>query len=173
MQGPGRVDEDPRDGFTASGWARPYPDEVMMEQAGKGMSTSAALLLGRRTYLSFFDFWPKQTDGNPFTAVLNKAQKYVVSSTLTSLPWQNSTLLTDVGEVGALKERLPGDLVVLGSGALVESLGSLVDGYMLSIFPLALGTGRRLVFPPGAFELVSSVSTTTGVIIATYVRTTS
>jgi dihydrofolate reductase len=75
--------------------------------------------------------------------------------------------------VAALKERLPGDLVVLGSGALVESLGSLVDGYQLSVFPLALGTGRRLTWPAGRFELVSSVPSTTGVLIATYVRTTS
>jgi len=68
LQAPGRPDEDTRDGFTAGGWAVPYMDQVAMEQAGKNMATSAALLLGRRTYLDLYGFWPKQTDGNPFTA---------------------------------------------------------------------------------------------------------
>lgn len=173
MQSPGRPDEDTRGGFTAAGWAVPYPDQVMMEQSGARMATSAALLLGKRTYLDFYGHWPRQTDGNPFTDVLNRAQKYVVSSTMTSLPWQNSTLLTSVDEVPALKERLDADLVVLGSGVLLASLGTMVDRYVLSIYPLTLGEGRRLPFPASRFELVSSVPTTTGVIIATYVRTTS
>jgi dihydrofolate reductase len=174
MQSPGRPDEDTRGGFTATAWAVPYPDQVMMEQSGAQMGTSAALLLGRRTYLDFYGHWPKQTDGNPFTDVLNKARKYVVSSTMTSpLPWENSTLLSSVDEVASVKERLDGDLVVLGSGVLLESLGTLVDRYVVSIFPLALGQGRRLPFPASRFELVSSVPTTTGVIIATYLRTTS
>lgn len=173
LQAPGRPDEDTRDGFTAGGWAVPYMDAVAMEQAGKGMATAAALLLGRRTYLDFHGFWSEQTDGNPFTEVLNAAPKYVVSRRLAELPWQNSTRLSRVEEVAALKERLAGDLVVLGSGELVGSLGALVDRYVLSIHPLALGEGQRLVFPAGAFELVSSVTTGTGVIIATYVRTTS
>ena len=173
LQAPARRDEDTRGGFTAGGWAVPYMDAIAMEQAGKGMATAAALLLGRRTYLDFHGFWPKQTDGNPFTEVLNAAPKYVVSRTLTELPWQNSTQLAGVGEVPALKERLTGDLVVLGSGELVGSLGTLVDRYVLSIHPLALGAGRRLTFPAGAFDLVSSVTTGTGVIIATYVRTAS
>ena len=171
MQAPGRADEDTRDGFTAGGWGRPYADAVGMEQAGKGMATSAALLLGRRTYQDFYGFWPKQTDGNPFTPVLNEAPKYVVTRTLTELPWQNSTRLSGVDEVPALKERLTGDLVVLGSGELVASLGELVDRYMLSIHPLALGAGRRFTPPAGTFDLVSSVPTGTGVIIATYART--
>lgn len=173
MQRPGRADEDTDGGFTASGWAAPYPDHVMMEQTGKGMATSAALLLGKRTYLDFYGHWPKQTDGNPFTDVLNNAQKYVLSTTMTSPPWQNSTLLTSVDEVPAVKERLDGDLVVLGSGVLVESLGTLIDRFVVSTYPLALGKGKRLAFPAGGYELVSSVPTTTGVLISTYVRTTS
>jgi dihydrofolate reductase len=173
MQAPGRPDEDTRGGFTAGGWAAPYMDSVAMEQAGKAMATSAALLLGRFTYLDLHEFWPKQTDDNPFTEVLNNARKYVLSTTLTALPWANSTLLSSVDEVPAIKERLDGDLVVLGSGVLVESLGALVDRYVLSTYPLALGAGQRLALPPGAFELVSSVTTGTGVVIATYARTTS
>jgi|SRR5690242_251829 len=173
MQGPGRADEDTRDGFTAGGWAKPYADPIAMEQAGKAMAASSALLLGRRTYLDLYGYWPKQTDGNPFTQALNEAPKYVMSRTLTELPWQNSTRLSSVDEVPALKERLDGDLVVLGSGELVASLGEHVDRYLLSINPLALGTGRRFTPPAGRFDLVSSVTTGTGVIIAAYVRTTS
>jgi dihydrofolate reductase len=173
MQAPGRPDEDTRDGFTAGGWAAPYMDAVAMEQAAKSMSTSAAMLFGRRTYLDLYGYWPKQADDNPFTAVLNAAPKYVVSATLTDLPWQNSTLVPSVDGLAALKERLPGDLVVLGSGELVASLGALVDRYVLSIYPLALGHGRRLRLPAGGFELTESVTTGTGVLIATYVRTTS
>ena len=173
MQAPGRPDEDTRDGFAHGGWAVPCMDAVAMEQAAKGMATSAALLLGRRTYLDFHGFWPKQTDGNPFTEVLDKSRKYVMSRTLTDLPWENSTRLSGVDEIAALKSSLDGDLVVLGSGELVRSLGSLVDRYVLSTHPLALGTGRRLELPAARFDLVSSVPTSTGVIIATYVRTTS
>jgi dihydrofolate reductase len=172
MQAPGRPDEDPRDGFTAGGWAVPYMDAVAMEQARKGMATSAAMLFGRRTYLDLYGYWPKQTDGNPFTEALNAAPKYVVSTTLTDLPWQNSTLLPSLDGLAALKEQLPGDLVVLGSGELVASLGAHVDRYVLSIYPLALGHGRRLRLPAGGFELTESVTTGTGVLIATYVRTT-
>jgi dihydrofolate reductase len=173
MQAPGRPDEDTRGDFTAGGWAVPYADPIAMAEAGKAMSTSSALLLGRRTYEDFYGHWPKQTDGNPFTDVLNEAPKYVLSRTLSSAPWQNSTVLTDVEEVAELKSALTGDLVVLGSGALVRSLGTLVDRLVLSIYPLVLGTGLRLELPAAPFRLASSVTTGTGVIIASYVRTTS
>lgn len=172
MQAPGRPDEDTRDGFTAGGWAVPYMDPVAMEQAAKAMSTSAAMLFGRRTYLDLHGYWSARTDGNPFTAALNAAPKYVVSRTLTDLPWQNSTRLAAVDELPALKDRLPGDLVVLGSGELVAALDGLVDRLVLSIHPLALSHGRRLRLPACGFELAASVTTGTGVLIATYVRTT-
>lgn len=173
MQAPGRPDEDTRDGFPHGGWGAPYMDEVAMEQAGKGMSGTGALLLGRRTYTDFQAHWPKQSDGNPFTDMLNRTHKYVVSTTLKAATWVNSTLLTSVDEVAALKERLDGDLVVLGSGELVAALGPLVDRFALSIYPLAFGAGRRLTLPAGKFHLESSVLTTTGVIMTNYVRTTS
>jgi dihydrofolate reductase len=178
MQAPGRPDEDTRDGFEHGGWAVPYNDAVMAEVMGKGMAGTGALLLGRRTYEDFASFWPKQTD-NPFTEVLDKTQKYVASRTLAEpLPWVNSTLLgVDDGEaapaVAGLKERLEGDVVVLGSGELVRSLmrHDLVDEYQLLIHPLVLGSGRRLFTDGGAFaalQLVDTVTTTTGVVIATY-----
>ena len=121
--------------------------------------------------------WPNQKD-NPFTEVLNRAQKYVASATLSEpLPWQHSTLLEDdVGQaVADLKEQSDKDIGVLGSGNLIQTLREqdLVDEYLLLIHPLVLGTGRRLFEdggPYSAFRLADSVVTTKGVVIATYVR---
>ena len=175
MQAPGRPDEDRRGGFEHGGWARPYNDSVMGSVLGERIAKGGALLLGRRTYEDFAAFWPNQED-NPFTAVLNDRQKYVASTTLAEpLSWRNSTLLTgDAAEaVARLKEQPGQDLVVLGSGALVQSLmrRHLVDEYVLLIHPVVLGAGRRL-FPDGGacatLRLVASVTTTTGVVIATY-----
>jgi dihydrofolate reductase len=174
IQAPGRADEDTRDGFTHGGWARPYADEVMGAEMGKGMGRPGVLLFGRRTYEALAAFWPHQTDGNPYTEVLNNTRKYVVSTTLTEpLPWQNSTLIGKdvVATVSKLKEQ-PGDIAILGSGALVRSLmpHALIDEYVLLIHPLTLGSGQRL-FPEDSsvkLKLIKSVPTTTGVIIATY-----
>jgi dihydrofolate reductase len=175
MQAPGRPDEDPRGGFTHGGWAQPYNDPVMGAVAAEGMANTGPILLGRRTYQDFHSFWPHQTD-SPFTEVLDNSQKYVASTTLSEpLPWQNSTLLEgDAAEAVAGLKRQPGkDMVVLGSGELVQSLmrRTLVDQYVLLIHPLVLGSGRRL-FPddgaPASLRLVDSKTTTTGVVIATY-----
>ncbi len=172
MQAPGRPDEDRRGGFEHGGWATPY---ATMEAVGESMSYTGALLLGRRTYEDFYAVWPNRTD-NPFTAVLDNTQKYVASTTLVEpLPWSNSTLLKgDAAEaVARLKEEPGKDLVVLGSGELVQSLmrRNLVDEYVLLIHPLVLGSGRRLFTDGGAFaalRLVATSTTTTGVVIATY-----
>jgi dihydrofolate reductase len=174
-QAPGRHDEDLRDGFELGGWAVPYADEVLGKFAAKGMGSGGAILLGRRTYEDFFGFWPSQTD-NPFTEVLNETQKYVASTTLDEpLAWSNSTLLEgDAADaVATLKEQSDTDLVVLGSGELVRSLmrRGLVDRYVLLIHPVVLGSGRRLFPDKGVFaalRLVDNVTTTTGVMIATY-----
>src|SRR5213082_2642116 len=172
MQAPARPDEDRRGGFEHGGWATPY---ATMEGAEVSMAYSGALLLGRRTYEDFYTVWPNRTD-NPFTAVLNNTQKYVASTTLSEqLPWSNSTLLKgDAAEaVARLKEESGKDLVVLGSGELVQSLmrRNLVDEYVLLIHPLVLGTGRRLFAegsPTTALRFVNSKTATTGVVIATY-----
>jgi len=178
MQAPGRPDEDIRGGFSHGGWATPYADPVLANMAGESMASTGAILLGRRTYEDFYAYWPNRTD-NPFTAVLNNAQKYVASTTLDEpLAWSNSTLLKgDVSEaVGGLKARSEKDLVVLGSGELIRSLmrRNLVDEYVLLIHPLVLGSGSRLFTDGGAFarlRLVDSRTTTTGVVIATYQST--
>ncbi|HSK92331.1 MAG TPA: dihydrofolate reductase family protein [Euzebyales bacterium] len=174
MQAPGRPDEDRRDGFAHGGWASPYHDAVSLEAAG-GMGR-ADLLFGRRTYEDFAAFWPNQPEPNPFTTVLNESEKHVASTTLTEpLPWVNSTLLTgDAGDTVAELKAQPGnDLVVLGSGDLVRTLRrcDLIDEYVLLIHPLVLGSGRRLFAdgdPYASLHLVTSVTTTTGVVIATY-----
>jgi dihydrofolate reductase len=176
MQAPGRPDEDRRGGFEHGGWATPYADPVMGKAAGESMATTGAMLFGRRTYEDFYSVWPKRTDGNPFTEVLNNTQKYVASTTLKEpLPWINSTLLkgdaTDA--VARLREKPGKNIVVLGSGELVKSLlkRNLIDEFVLQIHPLVLGSGRRLFSGEGPFaplKLVDTKTTTTGVVIATY-----
>jgi dihydrofolate reductase len=175
MQAPGRPDEDRRGGFEHGGWAIPYADSVQASLAGESMTSTGALLFGRRTYEDFYAVWPNRTD-NPFTEVLNNTQKYVASTTLKEpLPWSNSTLLEgDAAEAVARLRAHPGkDVVVLGSGELLRSLvrRNLVDEYILLIHPLLLGSGRRLFTEDGLFavlRLIESRTTTTGVVIGTY-----
>ena len=177
MQAPGHPDEDRRGGFEHGGWAAPYNDEVMFAAAQEGMAKSGALLFGRLTYEKMRAVWSGQPDDNPFAKVLNNRQKYVASRTLAEpLDWSNSTLLEgDAAEAVATLKRRPGDdVVVLGSGDLIQSLmrRDLIDEYVLLVHPLILGSGRRLFPDDGVFralELVDSVATTTGVVIATYV----
>jgi dihydrofolate reductase len=176
MQAPARADEDLRDGFAYGGWAQPYFDEVMVSVAAEGIAQGGDLLLGRRTYEDFASVWPHMPEENPFTAVMNNFRKHVASTTLEEpLSWNNSTLLEgDAADaVAKLKEQPGNDLVILGSGELVQSLmrHNLIDRYVLLIHPLVLGSGRRLFpdgGPPMPLRLVDTKTTTTGVVIATY-----
>jgi dihydrofolate reductase len=177
MQAPGRPDEDQRGDFKYGGWATPYA--AMNFATGESMSNTGPLLFGRRTYEDFYKVWPNQSD-NPYTEVLNNAQKFVASTTLKEpLPWVNSTLLKGdaIEGIASLKSQPGKDFLVMGSGVLVQSLmkNNLVDIYVLLIHPLILGSGRRL-FPDNSpytsLELVDSKSTPTGVVIATYKPTT-
>jgi dihydrofolate reductase len=174
MQAPGRSDEDTRGGFQHGGWAVPYSDADQGRVAGESMATSGALLLGRRTYEDFYKVWPHRTD-NPFTEILNASTKYVASRTLREpLPWENSVLLSgDATDEVARLRREPGkDIVILGSGELVRSLAArnLIDRYILQIHPLILGSGQRLFTDRtlAKLRLVKSVTTSKGVIAATY-----
>ena len=176
MQAPGAPDEDTRGGFAHGGWALPYNDEVQAEIMGRGMAREGGLLFGRRTYENFMQAWAGRDD-NPFSAVLDARRKYVASTTLREpLPWQNSALLTGnaASAVQELKTTAPEDeLVVLGSGELLRALlrADLVDQLQLLIHPLALGSGTQLFPADGPrvpFVLADSVTTTTGVVIATY-----
>ena len=172
MQGPARPDEDRRGGFEHGGWAAPY---AAMEGTGNNFASAGALLFGRRTYENFYAFWPKQTN-SPYTEFLNTIQKYVASTTLKEqLPWSNSTLLKgDAAQaVSQLKQQPGKDLLIMGSGELIQSLmrANLIDDYVLLIHPLVLGSGRRL-FPDGGaaatLRLVATSTTDKGVVIATY-----
>jgi len=180
MQAPARPDEDTRGGFTHGGWAIPFQDSVIAKfqsdrmASGSRLGDKGALLLGRWTYQNFFSVWPNRVN-NPYTEVLNKTWKYVASNTLKEpLPWQNSVLLKgDAADtIATLKQQNDMSFTILGSGELIRSLirRNLIDEYVLSIFPIVFGTGRRL-FPDGEsvrLRLVDSLTTTTGVIIATY-----
>ncbi|MGK9147693.1 dihydrofolate reductase family protein [Plantibacter flavus] len=175
MQGIGRPDEDTRGGFTEGGWADGYQDDVAMRFMSEGMSMTGAMLFGHRTYEDVVGHWAGVTEANPFTDHLLNATKYVVTrSSETTLAYPNSTLL--VGEaaetVRALRDQFDGALSIIGSGELVRSLhaAGLMDGYVLQIHPIVLGSGAKL-FADGSrsdLQLERSVTTTTGVIIAQY-----
>jgi dihydrofolate reductase len=177
MQAPGHAEEDPRDGFAYGGWGASRGQDPLLQQViGTHMAGGWALLVGRTTYQRFADYWPTQVS-NPISQALNRVRKYVASTTLREpLPWANSTLLEgDAAEaVARLKREVEENLVVFGSGVLVRSLmrRRLVDVFVLQIHPLVLGSGRRLFAESGAdalaLRLVESVTTATGVIVATY-----
>jgi dihydrofolate reductase len=172
LQGPGRPDEDRRGGFEHGGWAAPY---AAMTSAGESTPNFGALLVGRWTYEDLYAYWPKQSN-NPFTEALNNMQKYVASTTLKEpLPWSNSTLLkSEVSEaVAGLKAKQGKDIVVMGSGELIQTLmrHNLIDRYVLLIHPLVLGSGRRLFTDGGVsatFRLIGAKATPNGVVVATY-----
>ena len=173
MQGPGRADEDTRDGFAHGGWAVPYSDEAMAAKMGERMGQDRAWLFGRRTYEDLLATWNAR--GGPFKDALNDGRKFVASrSGETRLEWPNSILLHgDVpAGVAELKQASSTTLVIMGSGALIGSLmaADVIDEYLLMIVPLVLGTGRRL-FAGGvraSLRLVESVTSPTGVVICVY-----
>ena len=176
MQAPGSPDEDREGGFAHGGWQIPYFDEVFGKVAAEGIAEAGAYLFGRKTYQTMAAFWPSQPDDDMFAATLNGLPKYVASTTLSEpLEWDNSTLLqSDVAKaVAELKGQNGKDIVVLGSGELVQTLieNDLVDEFGLMIHPVVLGSGKRL-FPDGnpkrPLRLIRSTTSTTGVVIASY-----
>jgi dihydrofolate reductase len=176
MQSPGDRDEDPDGPFEYGGWQFAYGDEEVGATVVGWFERAEAFLLGRKTYQIFSRYWPSVTDpDNPIATKLNALPKYVASTTLDSVGWAHSSLLgTDVpAEVARLKEQPGGELQVHGSGDLARTLidGDLVDEYRLLHYPLHLGVGKRLFQPgvrAGALRLVSSATTSAGVVIATY-----
>jgi dihydrofolate reductase len=173
MQGPGRPDEDTRDGFALGGWGVPYGDEAMVAKMGERMGEDRAFLFGRRTYEQLLSSWNAR--GGPFKHALNDTDKFVASSNPAArLEWPNSTLLHgDVPAVVAeLKQRSATNLVIMGSGVLIASLmaAEVIDEYLLMIVPVVLGNGRRL-FGEGVratLRLTESTATDKGVLLATY-----
>jgi dihydrofolate reductase len=173
MQAPGGPEEDPTGGFELGGWSVGYFDDVLGEQVGEAMTKPFDLVLGRKTYEIFAAHWP--FDEGPIADRLNAATKYVASRTLRSVDWSNSKLIE--GEVATavsrLKEQDGPELQVLGSSELLQTLlaNGLVDELRLWIFPVVAGSGKRLFgegATPGGLRLVSSGTSTSGVIMATY-----
>jgi dihydrofolate reductase len=182
MQAPGGPDEDPDGGFAHGGWSFPYGDEDFGTAMVGWFENADAFLLGRTTYEIFSGHWPLVTDPNdPIATKLNGLPKYVASRTLdstgghTGVGWHNSSLLKGdvVTEVARLKEQPGNELQVHGSGGLAQTLieNDLVDEYRLLVFPVRLGSGKKL-FRDGtrgsALRLLSTRTTSTGVVIATY-----
>ncbi|SIS17472.1 dihydrofolate reductase family protein [Williamsia sterculiae] len=174
LQGPGNPQEDTRDGFAHGGWALAGNDPAMGAAIGARMGDGFAWLFGRRSYEGMLSHW--NSVGGPFKDGLNGTPKYVVSSHPDAeLPWPNSTLLTgDVpSQVATLRARPGGNLVIMGSGALIRSLlpHELIDEMLLMIHPIVLGSGRRLFGPDDdvhRLRLVDSAATDSGVLLATY-----
>ncbi len=172
MQAPGGPTEDTSGNFTLGGWTAPYFDDMTGKEMGKQMEGEYDLLLGRKTYDIFAGYWPQHTEGWP---QVNKITKYVVSKTLKNPAWENTVVLKDVEELKKLKNAEGPALQVYGSSILVQTLmeNDLVDEFWLKIFPITIGTGKRLFDKgtiPAAFALVSSKVSPSGVIFAYYKR---
>jgi dihydrofolate reductase len=156
-------------------WHFPYFNDEMGDVIGRAMASTDAFLLGRRTYEEFAEYWPAQPADDPMAGVMNGMPKFVASTTLDAVTWQNSTLLgNDVaGEVAKLKQQPGKDISITGSATLVRSLlkDGVLDELRLMIHPVVVGSGRRL-FENGtaraALELVESETFSTGVLNLTY-----
>jgi dihydrofolate reductase len=176
MQAPGGPQEDPTGGFAYGGWTFPYWDESIDVSAAGFDGKDRDLVLGRKTYEIFEAHWPYQPADDPTAQTLNAAKKYVASRTLKTLQWKNSVLLGDdvVKATAALKAQPGNDLQIIGSANLIQTLqaASLIDEYNVWTFPLVLGRGKRLFeasATPGALRLVSTQTSTTGVVMSLYV----
>ena len=187
VQGPGGPDEDREGGFEHGGWQMDYDGE--MDRAGELVplildweSRTDALLLGRKTYESWakaWGVWDESADGlaGELTRRYNRVPKYVASRFLTEVGWQNSHLLgPDVpAAVRKLREEPGGEIRVWGSAELVRTLAKhdLIDEYRLIVYPLVLGSGKKLFadgFAHSRFTLVESRTLGTGSIVTTYRR---
>ena len=173
MQAPGAPREDPTDGFAFGGWNVPFWDDVMAGVMDEDRGEE--LVLGRHTYEAWAAHWPYLDD--PVAQRFNRMTKHVASRTVRELTWENSRLLPgDAGDAVAALKREPGpDLLVQGSSVLVQTLldRELADRFVVLTFPVLLGRGKRLFGEgtrPAGLQLVSSQTSTTGVVISTYER---
>ncbi|MFK7695054.1 dihydrofolate reductase family protein [Paenibacillus sp. HJGM_3] len=174
IQAPGGPDEDLSDGFAYGGWSAPYANEIVGTLLRRQMDMPFDLLLGRKTYEIFAAYWPQHADVWPGA---DKAIKYVASNTMTSSEWQPSVFLSgDIAEkIAQIKQQQGPDLHVWGSGDLIQTLikHDLVDVFWLMIFPITLGSGKRLFADgtiPAAFKVTESTVAPNGVIVVNYER---
>lgn len=177
MQAPGGPEEDPAGGFEHGGWSVSYGDEDFGKAMDGWFGDVDAFLLGRRTYDIFSGYWPHLTDpDDPIASKLNGLPKYVASTTLQTVAWNNTSVLGGdvVAAVTKLKEQPGRELQVHGSCVLAHTLidNDLVDEYRLLTFPVHLGTGKKLFRDggkPAALRLMGTSTTGNGVVISTYV----
>src|SRR5499427_4746745 len=174
IQAPGGPEEDASGGFAYGGWISPHSDPVLSTAIRKQMNKPFDLLLGRKTFDIWAPYWPQHNDIWP---AVNTATKYVASNTMTSHEWQPSVFLNgDVDEkVARLKQEQGPDLHVWGSGNLLQTLikHDLVDVFWLIIYPITLGSGKRLFAEgtiPAAFKVTETIVGSNGVIIMNYER---
>ena len=178
MQAPGGPQEDTSGGFKFGGWTVPYSDESSGKLMGKQMGHPFDLLLGRKTYDIFASYWPMhKDDSGPIGSGIDKATKYVVSNSPIKSNWAKTVQLQGdvVEEIKKLKQQDGPEIQVHGSGNLIQTLlkYDLVDELWLKIFPVILGSGKRLFADgaiPVAFRLSESSISPKGVIFANYVR---
>jgi dihydrofolate reductase len=174
IQAPGGPEEDTSGGFSYGGWVFPYFDEESGRIMEKQMSKGSDLLLGRKTFEIFASYWPDHESEWPG---INNVRKYVVSNTLSESGWDNSTFLKGniPEEIKKLKQQEGPDIQVHGSGNLIQTLfkEDLVDEFWLKIFPVTLGSGKKLFEKgsiPANFKLTEHSVTPGGVIFASYER---
>ncbi|MGI8689771.1 MAG: dihydrofolate reductase family protein [Thermomicrobiales bacterium] len=156
-------------------WQIPYRNDEMGQAVTSQMDAADAMLLGRVTYKEFASFWPEAPADDPFTARMNTTPKFVVSTTLDTVAWQNSTLITGnvVEELTRLKQQPGKNIGITGSATLIRSLlrDHLLDELNLLVHPVVVGNGKRL-FPDGsdpvALKLVDAQTFSTGVLSLTY-----
>jgi dihydrofolate reductase len=166
MQAPGGPDEDPEGGFTHGGWQAPYADDGMGRRITEGFGDADGFLLGRKTYDIFASYWPRITDpGDPIAAALNARPKYVVSRSLERATWNNSSVIKGdlVAELRKLRQQPGRTVQTWGSTELLQTMlkNDLIDEYRLFIFPVVLGSGKRLFAGgtvPMALEPIESVT---------------
>lgn len=177
MQAPGGADEDREGGFEHGGWAVPHFDQQLLDLMATLTGRAEALLLGRKTYESFAATWPLAEPGDVIGDRMNGLPKYVASRMLAGVAWHNATLLTgDVARaVGELKRGEGGEIQVHGSGGLLQTLfeHDLVDEFHVLVFPVLIGSGKRLFAEgtvPAALKLVGTTTSSTGVLASTYAR---
>jgi dihydrofolate reductase len=174
MQAPGGPGEDDEGGFTYGGWSVSHWDEQMGQVMGEATSRPFAMVLGRRTYDIMAAYWPDAPEEQG-AKVFNEATKYVASRGRPRLEWSNSVLLEgDAADaIAALKREDGPELQVHGSGNLIQTLlrHNLVDQYRLWVFPVVIGSGKRLFADgttPAGLRLVDSKVSTTGVVMGTW-----
>lgn len=176
MQAPGGPEEDTSNGFTYGGWQLSFPSDEMMDSLLTSiMQSPFEMLLGKTTYNIFASYWPHAQDDLDVAAPFNSTKKYVVSKEVFAPSWNNSFCITGdvVAQLKELKTQDAPDLWVWGSGNLIQTLlkHDLIDRMHVWIYPITLGTGKKLFADgtkPEKFTLVESKTSTTGVIIATY-----